>query len=259
MNQSINHSTSKNADQLATTSSFWKRLPELMACLIFLAVLVGCASTEVVNRKRLVNEQLPRPSKIFVYDFIANPADVPKDSSFIALDTAKKSPAMTSDDIKVGRKLGASIARQLAQQIRGIGISTERAPSNSKPKLNDIVLRGYLVSLSQGSGIKRVVIGFGFGASELQTVVEGYQMTDKGLRKLGAAELKSVGSKTPGGGLGALSFIINANPIGLIVGGVVKGYGEVSGDSKVEGLGKRTAKEIADLLKVRFKEEGWIK
>jgi hypothetical protein len=35
-------------------------------------------------------------------------------------------------------------------------------------------------------------------------------------------------------------------------------YGEESGKSTVEGRAKQTAKEIADVLKKRFKQEGWI-
>ena len=35
-------------------------------------------------------------------------------------------------------------------------------------------------------------------------------------------------------------------------------YGEESGSSKVEGRAKATAKEIADQLKHRFQQQGWI-
>ena len=38
----------------------------------------------------------------------------------------------------------------------------------------------------------------------------------------------------------------------------MKLYGEASGSSKVEGRAKDTAKEIADVLKQRFQEQGWI-
>jgi hypothetical protein len=38
----------------------------------------------------------------------------------------------------------------------------------------------------------------------------------------------------------------------------MKVYGEASGSSKVEGRAKATAKEIADALKQRFQEQGWI-
>jgi len=33
----------------------------------------------------------------------------------------------------------------------------------------------------------------------------------------------------------------------------------VSGSSKVEGRAKKTAEEIADVLKERFKEQGWVR
>jgi hypothetical protein len=35
-------------------------------------------------------------------------------------------------------------------------------------------------------------------------------------------------------------------------------YGEESGSSKLEGRAKQTAKEIAEALKQRFQEQGWI-
>ena len=38
----------------------------------------------------------------------------------------------------------------------------------------------------------------------------------------------------------------------------MKVHGEMSGSSKVEGMAKQTAKEIADVLKKRFQEQGWI-
>ena len=38
----------------------------------------------------------------------------------------------------------------------------------------------------------------------------------------------------------------------------MKVYGEASGSSKVEGRAKQTAKEIADVLKKRFQDQGWI-
>jgi len=44
----------------------------------------------------------------------------------------------------------------------------------------------------------------------------------------------------------------------LIASGTMKIYGEASGSATVEGRAKATAKEIADRLKQRFEEQGWI-
>jgi hypothetical protein len=49
-----------------------------------------------------------------------------------------------------------------------------------------------------------------------------------------------------------------ANPIGLIVGGTLKGTGEVTGSETIEGVAKRTADEIAAQLKTAAEEQGWI-
>jgi hypothetical protein len=49
--------------------------------------------------------------------------------------------------------------------------------------------------------MKRVTLGFGSGASELKTLVEGYQMTASGPRKLGQGAIDAGGGKIPGGAL----------------------------------------------------------
>ena len=139
-----------------------------------------------------------------------------------------------------------------------MGLPAERASDFTMPKINDLVIKGYLLSIDEGSAIKRVTIGFGSGASHLTTAAEGFQMTAQGLRKLGSSTIESGGSKTPGATLGAITFIATANPVGLIVGGGIKAYGEFSGSAKIEGRGKETAKEIAEMIKPKFKEQGWI-
>ena len=115
-----------------------------------------------------------------------------------------------------------------------------------------------MFSLDEGSATQRIAIGFGSGSSQLKTAVEAYQMTAKGLRRLGSAKVDAGGNKSPGAELGVVGFIITANPVGLIVGGGMKAYGEASGRSKVEGRAKATAKAIAGELKPQFEQEGWI-
>jgi hypothetical protein len=228
----------------------------VVSCVAALWLLEGCASTEVVQRKRLTRTKLARPGKILIYDFVVNQADVPSDSALSGR-TAVRKKRLSPQEVKIGRTLGAIIASRLVKDINAMGIKAVRG-GRVRPRVNDIVLRGYLLSIVQGEGMKRVVVGFGYGAAELKTFVEGYQMTGRGLRKLGSAVVAAGGNKTPGGALGALTFLARANPIGLIVGLSAKGYGELSGSSKVEGMAKNTADKIAEELKKRFREEGWI-
>lgn len=234
-----------------------KSCSRIISCVFALAVVAGCASTTVTNRQRVVNEKLPRPAHILVYDFAATPADIPADSSVAGQYSAHSTP-QTAEHIATGRQLGAEIAAQLAEEIRGMGLPAERASQQTPLQLNDIVIRGYLLSIDEGSAVKRIAIGFGSGASELKTLVEGYQVMEQGLRKLGSGTLDAGGSKGPGTAAPLAVAIASGNPVGLIVSSGVKAYGEASGRSTVEGRAEQTAKEIAAQLKPRFAEEEWI-
>jgi hypothetical protein len=231
----------------------WNKVWTLAACLFAITVLAGCASTKVTGRERLVYDKLPRPAHIWIYDFASTPADLPSDSQFATPGTAE-----TDEQLALGRELGTDITAQLVDSIQEMGLPAERAVPGTTPQVNDIVIRGYLVSIEEGSTAKRMTIGFGSGGSELTTAVEGYQMTAQGLRKLGSATTGSTSGKGPGAALGGATWLITGNPIGLVVGGGMKIYGEASGSSRIEGRAKKTAGEIADQLKIRFKEEEWI-
>lgn len=158
----------------------------------------------------------------------------------------------------MARQLGTRIAAELVMAIQAMGLPAVQVSQGATPQLNDIVIRGYLASIDKGSASKRLLLGFGAGGSELTTVVEGYQMTATGLRKLGSGTVGAKGNKTPGAAVGGAAWLLTGSPIGLIASGGMKIYGEASGSATVEGRAKATAKEIADVLKTRFQEQGWI-
>lgn len=226
-------------------------------CLLALLMVAGCASTEVYNRKQLVHEPIPRPAHIWVYDFAATHTDVQTDSTLAGL-YAEDSSSQSKEQIALGRKLGAKIATELVKQIRDMGMPAKHATAGSTPQINDIVIRGYLISYNEGSAAKRVTIGLGSGTSNLKAAVEGFQVTDRGLRKLGSGVTSAGDNKTPGAAVGAATLLATSNPAGLIISAGMKVYGEASGKSKVEGRAEQTAEEIAKALKKRFKELGWI-
>ena len=249
LTRTLNMRSSANATRLRKT------VGTLASCLLGVAVLAGCAKTKVVEQQRTVYERLPRPAHIYVYDFSASPTDIPKDS-VLAGQTVAAPP--TAELATLGQQLGSTIGARLIDAIREMGLPAERGVYGQNMLPNDIVIRGYLVSVDQGNAAKRMTIGFGSGGSQLTTFIEGYQVTLQGLRKLGSATMEAEGSKGPGAGVGAASWAITGSPVGLAVSGGMKLYGEASGSATVEGRAKQTAKDIAKKLKARFQEEGWI-
>jgi len=228
----------------------------IIVSMVVMFTLTGCASTNIKNQQVSFG-QLPKPAHIWVYSLAATPQDLPANSTLAGM-YAKDAPLQTAEQIATGRKLGAQIQAELIKQIVEMGLPAEFGFPQTSPAINDIVLRGAIVSFDEGSAAKRVGIGLGSGSSELKVALEGFQVTDHGLRMLGSGSSDSAGGKTPGAAVGAAAFIATANPAGLIVSTGMKVYGESSGKSKIEGRAEQTAKEIAELLKKRFKEQGWI-
>ena len=205
----------------------------------------------------MVSPGLARPNQIWVYDFIADPAQMPPNSS-IAADLSAPSASPTAEELETGRELGAAIAKDLVADIQAMGLPAAQAGPGAAPQVGDGVIRGYLVSVQGGSAVKRFFVGFGAGSSELDTVVEGYAVTPEGWRKLGSGTLSSSGNKTPGLIAPAAVTIATGNPLGLIIVGGMKIYGEESGRNRIEGRAKATADAIAEQLKIRFQDRGWI-
>ena len=185
--------------------------------------------------------------KIWVYDFISDPSRIPADSS-ISADLSARSTPPTAEELETGRKLGAVMAKQLAADINAMGLTAEQAGPGANPQPGDGVIRGYLVSVEGGSTAKRFVIGSArcFGAD---TMVEGYAVTPQGWRKLGLGTLSASGNKMPGMVAPAAVAIATGNPVGLIVMGGIKVYGEASGKNTLEGRAKASADAIAEQLK----------
>jgi hypothetical protein len=236
-----------------------KSFTRLLLCLLALVVVAGCASTKVVGRdSKIGQEKIARPDRIYVYPFAASHAGIPTWAT-TADQYAQPIKPPTPEELEVGRKAGALVAKELVTEIEGMGLLALEGGHQSHPQPNDLMIIGYFGAVEEGGTVKRLTIGFGSGAAELVTTVEGYQMTPGGPRLLGSAKLDSAGGKTPGLFVPLAVLAATANPIGLIVMGGAKVGMELTGRSKIEGAAKRTAEAIGEQLRVRFKEQGWIK
>jgi hypothetical protein len=229
----------------------------LAPVLIGLLLITGCAKTEISKRHEYTGKKIPRPGNILVYDFVATPEDLHEDSAIGDHHTAHETP-QTSQQINEGKKLGVELAKELVKNIQEMGMPAEHTTSKTAPQVNDLVIRGSLLSIIEESSGKHFFVGFGSGASEMVAAVEGFQMTDQGLRKLGSSDLDATDKKSPGAVVPLVVAAKSGNPLGLIVSTVVKSHREKTGASKLEGRDRQTAKEISDQLKIKFQQQGWI-
>jgi hypothetical protein len=229
-----------------------------LTVIAFALIALGCASSKVSELETYQGNSLARPDRIIVHDFAMSAAQLPGWSE--ARDAvAEPSKPPTAEEMEVGRKLGSLVAEELVAEIREMGLPGVRSAGQPVAKSGDIALVGWFESIDEGSRLKRVAIGFGSGAAELTTRVEGYVATDSGMRPLGSGKVDSGGPKGPGAIVPIAVTAATANPIGLAANVAVKAHGELTGRMTIEGTAKRTADAVADELRKEFQKQGWIR
>jgi hypothetical protein len=226
--------------------------------LVAVFVTLGCASSELTELQRhYEDESLPKPVRIIVYNFSATPEDIPADAA-ISGHYQRRTLPQTAEEKKLGRQLGDKLADELVKEILALGMPAEHADRWHPPGIGNLLIMGEFISIDEGSRAKRMLIGFGAGASSLQTHVVGYQFTDQGLRRLGDAVIETSGGKMPGMivpvGVGAVAG--RAGTSAIIAGGM--NVAQEFGPESMNAAAKRTAQEITKILSRAFAKHGWI-
>ncbi len=171
----------------------------LAACLFTALLVVGCAGADVSDQQRNVAADaiILKPARAIVYDFASTPAGIPPDSAIAGLYRERATP-QTREEIELGRRLGALVSARLVEELNKNGIAATAAATGPVPHPGDAVIRGEFVTIDKGNRAKRMLIGFGAGSAGLETLVEGYVVTTRGLVPLGSAQIETSGGKKPG-------------------------------------------------------------
>jgi hypothetical protein len=225
--------------------------------MVALALLISlaCASASVDSVARYgADQKLPRPPVFLVYDFAVSPSDVITDTLGPQYGTSSKASSQKETQ---ARKVAASLSKQLVDKLNRRGIKARWADDPSVPPTDAIVLRGHFLTIEEGSRLKRMVIGFGVGASELRVHVQVYQASEWGLRRIVQAEASAQGSRAPGMavpiGVGAVA---GAAARSAVISGGMNIVQEVTGG--LEADAGRIAEEIAKRAEAFYKRQGWL-
>lgn len=223
------------------------------------ALVAACAGADAeITKTRASKTKLPYPDRILVYNFAVSPGEVDQDlAAEKNLETALANTPEDPEKLKTARAVANIVADELAQAMRELGLPAERWSGPAPNIKNGYTLEGQFVTINEGNRALRMIVGFGVGGSEVQTLVQAYHI--KGSRKelLGEAAVTAESSKKPG--------IAGTLPIGAVISGVATaaavstGVGVVTEISQdVKDGAENTAEAIIDLLKPKFVENGWI-
>ncbi len=221
-----------------------------------LAGLVGCARTSVEN-VRVHATGIPKPQLIVVHDFVVSPDAVSLEGAAGArLMDGAKGTSEAEERAKVGQAVARVVTENLVMEIKKLGILAE--PTSATPAAgSSLSVEGQFLSVDQGNRLRRAIVGFGAGASEVKALVQIYETTTAGRRLVQDFNVTAKSSRRPGmGPMGAARAAAGRAATSVAVSAGVRA---ATADSQsVEGDATHVAGEIAKVLKKFFTEQGWI-
>src|SRR5439155_1754383 len=199
---------------------------------------------------------LPKPQLIVVHDFGVTPGDVALDSAIGARLTqmAQSTPA-SEQEVKVGREVARIVRESLVKEISKLGIPAVSAATATPVVGPSLSIEGQFLSVDEGNRLRRMVVGFGAGASEVRTLVQVYETTSEGRRLVEDFYTTVKSSRKPG--MGPMVGVGAAAGRAVMSAAASTGVGLATEHSQtVEGDAKHTADEITKVLKKVFAYSG---
>jgi len=215
-------------------------------------LLAGDTKVEVVASYQ--GDPLPKPDKILICDFAVSPDVITTDQSAAAQIRRRRLQRRGSDADSspgvVARQVQAGFSRTLASELQKTAMPAEiSSAEDAVPPMHALIVRGEFVAINEGNKTKRVMIGFGRGASDVQAHIMVSLLTQGVPVILSEFNLKSVSGKKPGA---VTTMGVGSVAVGAAAGG--------AGDKKatVEADASRMAKAVAKQIEEVMVSQKWI-
>ena len=222
-----------------------------------LVSFAACARTSVQD----VNVQavgLPRPSLIVVHDFAVSADAVVPDQAIGSriIDMVKDTPS-GEQSLKISNDVARIVTNNLVQEVSKLGIPAVAATNATPVAGPSLSIEGQFLTVDEGNRLRRMIIGFGAGASEVRTLVQVFETTNEGRRLVEDFYTTVKSSRKPG--TGPMVGVGAAAGTAASAAAVSTGVGIATEFSQtVEGDARHAAEEITKMLKKLFVEQGWI-
>ena len=221
-------------------------------------ILTGDVKADVLKRYSGPGV-IPKPDKVLIHDFAVPVGAVTTDESIAAQlhrrIMLRHGVDEDSSPEALAQQVQAAFTKALTGELKKVNIQTANIPAQKMPAAegamsgSNLIVEGQFVAIHEGDESKRIMIGFGRGASDIKTHVTVSSLVQGHPTVVLEFNLTSESGKKPGAvatmGVGSLA-------VGAAAGGV--------GDRKstVEADASRMAKLVAKQLETFMVDQKWI-
>jgi hypothetical protein len=175
--------------------------------LVLLATLVtGCASAQVSGARQVGAPPPAGPAIVYVADFELDVRDVRGERGILPLPpplpglggVLPKLPGAPSDPAVRAEEVVALMSRSLVKELQASGIQARRLGNREPLPAAGWLVRGVFTSVQEGNQLRRAVIGFGAGHTDLQALVAIDDLAGGAPKPMYSVETKADSGKLPG-------------------------------------------------------------
>ena len=212
--------------------------------------LVGCATTHVQPMLEYEGtEQLQPPDLVLIHNFLAPPADDSPD---------RASNAEIEDMEEMAQEANDELCTTLIEEMKKLGLPAQKASDAITAGESTLSIEGEFLCLEEGSSLKRMFIGFGAGAAQVNTIVRIY--LHSGNHKELLQEFMATVETSDKTGLGPAMLGMGPVPGGGIISATVSSGISAASEtwgSDIEALSDALAKEIVKSFVDFAIRQGW--
>ena len=145
-------------------------------------MLVGCASVKVTDRRELGAIGPTPPSIIYVADYGLDAKRLSFETGVLPIASISQSGADGSSTIFPrlfgvpidrgvrARELAELMANSIVEDLHNLGLTAYRLRAGDKPPAAGWVVRGVFVRVDEGDRLRRALVGFGSGRTDLEVI-----------------------------------------------------------------------------------------
>lgn len=222
-------------------------------------VLAACASASVAQQSQGIPLVSARPTNIVVYPFAIDTADVTLNQSIVQRAYRSVSNQdQAAKQAQLARDTARDICDQVAADLTKKGyqaLCQERGVSAVGS--NVMVVDGAFTNINEGNRLRRLVIGFGAGASVLDTQVDVFQKTPDGTRQVINFTTHADSGKMPGAALTAGAGAAAGGSAAVVVGANAAMGGAKTYTSSTGFLTVKTSDQIVQTITQYYAQQGW--
>ena len=132
-----------------------------------------------------------------------------------------------------------TLARSIVSELADRSVKSERLAAQARPSSGTWLLEGEFVEYYEGDRLKKAVIGFGSGSSDMEVRVRLSEVMDGGIRPIFDSTIEGKKNRLPGAAVTRNPYVAGAKYV----------LSKKAPDRDVKKLGSRIAERLRDYMK----------